>query len=90
VSLLDTATDGLVGALITGVPAWILLRRGRPSREQYEDAWRKQVDELKRELVGERTKTDEQYEQRIEELKAELRRLRRTPRSTGDSADDGS
>lgn len=88
-SLLNNAADGLIGAVIAAVPAYLLLRHGRPNRAQYEAAWKKQVDDLKRELASERAATDRQYEQRIKDLKAENSRLRRDPPpSHGGTTDD--
>lgn len=85
-ALLDNAVDGLVGAVLTAVPAYLLLRKGRPNRAQYEDAWKQQARELKRELATERAANDKFLADRIAALESENYHLRR--RLEGGATDD--
>lgn len=73
-SLLDSATQGLIGALVTALGAYGLHRRSRPRAAQADEAWKRQVDDLQRRLENEHDESDRQQQEQIRYLRRELGR----------------
>lgn len=57
-SLINSALDGLAGAALTGALGWIAVKRAKPSKQEYDEAWKKQAGELQTALAT-------QYEARV-------------------------
>lgn len=76
-SLIANAVDGLIGAALSATVGVVAIRRSKPSKQEYDDAWKKQAGELQ-DALGEQTQQRITYlEAQCENKDREIARLQR-------------
>lgn len=71
-SLINSAADGILGSVLTGI-GYLIIRRTRPGRDELAEAWRQQVTDLRDGLSLEREAGDRQQAQRVADLLGQLK-----------------